>query len=246
MSTTTAQTTLLWSEQIIARTAAVGGTIVDSALPDPQLAVAPTTVASTFKRAIDLAASALGLVLLAPLLVAIAAAVRLSSPGPVLFRQIRLGRGGRPFYVLKFRTMVADAERRLGDLEAHNEAAGGVLFKIRRDPRVTPLGRFLRRTSLDELPQLINVLKGEMSLVGPRPLQLRDSYRLEALDPEAFGRRLSVAPGITGPWQVGGRSDGTEGMVRQDLEYIATWSLALDLKILARTIPVVLSCRGAC
>ena len=243
MSTTTAPPTLL-SEQI-ARI--VGGTSADQAtLPGPTLAVAPTTVASSFKRAIDITASAFGLLLLAPLMLLIAVAVRISSPGPVFFRQLRLGRGGQPFYVLKYRTMVADAERRLSELEAHNEAAGGVLFKIRRDPRVTPLGRFLRRSSLDELPQLINVLRGEMSLVGPRPLQLRDSYRLEALNPEAFVQRLSVMPGITGPWQVGGRSDGTDGMVRQDLEYIANWSLALDLKILLQTIPAVMSCRGAC
>lgn len=244
MSTTTPQTMLI-SERI-ARV--VGGTSAGQALPlpGPTLAVAPTTVASAFKRAVDLAGAGAGLVLLAPLLLAVALVVRLSSPGPVLFRQLRLGRGGRPFYVLKFRTMVADAERRLAELESHNEASGGVLFKIRRDPRVTPLGRFLRRTSLDELPQLMNVLRGDMSLVGPRPLQLRDSYRLEALDPESFARRLSVPPGITGPWQVGGRSDGTDGMVRQDLDYIACWSLALDLKILVRTIPAVLTGRGAC
>lgn len=242
MSTTTPQAMLL-SEQI-ARI--VGCPSTDQALPGPTLAVAPTTVASSFKRAIDLVASSLALAMLAPLMLMIALAVRISSPGPVLFRQLRLGRGGQPFYVLKYRTMVADAERRLHELEAHNEAAGGVLFKIRRDPRVTPLGRFLRRSSLDELPQLINVLRGEMSLVGPRPLQLRDSYRLEALDPDAFVQRLSVMPGITGPWQVGGRSDGTEGMVRQDLDYISHWSLGQDLKILVQTVPVVLSGRGAC
>lgn len=243
MSTTTTQSTLL--SEHIARMVG-GGTSEHQTLPGPSLAVAPTTMASRFKRAIDVAASALGLLMLAPLLLAIAAAVRLSSPVPVFFRQLRLGRGGQPFYVLKFRTMVADAEHRLGELEAHNEAAGGVLFKIRRDPRVTPLGRFLRRSSLDELPQLINVLRGEMSLVGPRPLQLRDSYRLEALDTEAFNQRLSVTPGITGPWQVGGRSDGTEGMIHQDLDYIESWSLTLDLKILIQTVPAVLSCRGAC
>jgi lipopolysaccharide/colanic/teichoic acid biosynthesis glycosyltransferase len=243
MSTSTSQSILL-SEQI-ARI--VGGTSKGHQdLPGPTLAVAPTTIASGFKRAIDLAASVLGLAMLAPLMLAVAAAVRLSSPGPILFRQLRLGLGGEPFYVLKFRTMVVDAERRLGELESHNEAAGGVLFKIRRDPRVTPIGRFLRRSSLDELPQLINVFRGEMSLVGPRPLQLRDSYRLEALDPESFERRLSVKPGITGPWQVGGRSDGTEGMVRQDLDYVTGWSLSRDMMILLRTIPVVLSGRGAC
>lgn len=240
---TTAPQSLLLSEQI-ARI--VGGASKDQTLPGPTLAVAPTTVASGFKRAIDLSAAALGLALLSPLLLVIALAVRFSSPGPIYFRQLRLGRGGEPFYVLKFRTMVADAERRLGELESQNEAGGGVLFKIRRDPRVTPLGRFLRRSSLDELPQLINVLRGEMSLVGPRPLQLRDSYRLEALDPHAFEQRLGVKPGITGAWQVGGRSDGTEGMVKQDLRYVADWSLALDLKILIRTIPVVLTGRGAC
>jgi lipopolysaccharide/colanic/teichoic acid biosynthesis glycosyltransferase len=246
MSTTTPQTMLI-SERI-ARI--VGGTSAGQALPlqlpGPTLAVAPTTVASAFKRAVDMAGAGVGLVLLAPVLLAVALLVRLSSPGPVLFRQLRLGRGGQPFYVLKFRTMVADAERRMAELESHNEASGGVLFKIRRDPRVTPLGRFLRRSSLDELPQLINVLRGDMSLVGPRPLQLRDSYRLEALDPEAFARRLSVPPGITGPWQIGGRSDGTDGMVRQDIDYIANWSLGLDLKILVLTIPAVLSGRGAC
>ncbi|WP_199756841.1 sugar transferase [Tautonia sociabilis] len=241
MSTTTQS--MLISEQI-ARI--VGGKASGRELPGPTLAVAPVTVASVFKRVMDVVGAGLGLVLLAPLMLAVALVVRLSSPGPILFRQLRLGRGGRPFYVLKFRTMIADAEHRLAELEARNEAAGGVLFKIRRDPRVTPLGAFLRRSSLDELPQLINVLRGDMSLVGPRPLQLRDSYRLEALDPDAFARRLSVMPGITGAWQVGGRSDGTEGMVRQDIEYITNWSLALDLKILLQTIPAVLSARGAC
>lgn len=224
----------------------IGQIVGGEALPGPTLAVAPPTIASAFKRAADLGGTAVGLVLLAPLMLLIALFVRLSSPGPIFFRQLRLGRGGQPFYVLKFRTMVEDAEHRLAELESRNEAVGGVLFKIRRDPRVTPLGRFLRRSSLDELPQLINVLRGEMSLVGPRPLQLRDSYRLEALDRAAFVQRLSVTPGITGPWQVGGRSDGTEGMVRQDVEYIDNWSLALDLKILIQTIPAVLFGRGAC
>jgi lipopolysaccharide/colanic/teichoic acid biosynthesis glycosyltransferase len=242
MSTTTTRTMLL-SEQI-ARIAV--GASAGQPLPGPTLAVAPATVASSFKRAMDVAGAAVGLVLLAPPMLLVALAVRLSSPGPALFRQLRLGRGGRPFYVLKFRTMVADAERRLDELEASNEAAGGVLFKIRRDPRVTPLGRVPRRSSLAALPQLIYVLRGEMSLVGPRPLQLRDSYRLEAMDPESFTQRLSVTPGVTGPWQVGGRSDGPAGMVRQDLDYIDNWSLALDLRILLRTIPVVLSGRGAC
>jgi lipopolysaccharide/colanic/teichoic acid biosynthesis glycosyltransferase len=213
-------------------------------LPEP-LRIAPTTTAKLFKRAMDVAGSGLGLLLLSPLLLLLAAAVRLDSPGPILFRQLRLGRGGRPFHVLKFRTMVADAERRLGDLEARNES-GGVLFKIRDDPRVTRLGRVLRQTSLDELPQLINVLRGEMSLVGPRPLQLRDSRLLEAQDAQAFATRLSVPPGITGPWQVSGRSEAADNMVQLDLDYIESWSLALDLKVLLRTIPAVLTTRGAC
>lgn len=242
MSTTAPQ---LLSEQI-ARISV--GISPGAALPatTPPLAVAPTTVASLFKRGMDAVGAGIGLVMLAPVMLAVALAVRLTSPGPILFRQLRLGRGGRPFYLLKFRTMVVDAERRLAELEARNEAAGGVLFKIRDDPRITPIGRFLRRTSLDELPQLINVLRGEMSLVGPRPLQLRDSHRLEAMDPEAFAIRLMVSPGITGPWQVGGRSDGCEGMIQQDLGYVASWSLALDLKILLQTIPAVLFGRGAC
>jgi lipopolysaccharide/colanic/teichoic acid biosynthesis glycosyltransferase len=148
--------------------------------------------------------------------------------------------------MFKFRTMVVDAERRLGDLEASNESRGGVLFKVRDDPRVTRLGRFLRRSSLDELPQLINVLRGEMSLVGPRPLQLRDSDRLRSLDPEGYTRRLQVPPGITGPWQVSGRSDvDCIRMVQLDLHYAENRSLGLDFRILAQTVLVVLSRRGA-
>src|ERR1700723_3650658 len=152
-----------------------------------------------------------GLLVLSPVLAVVALLIRLDSRGPILFRQERMGLGGRVFWCLKFRTMVPDAGQRLRDLEARNESVGGVLFKIKDDPRVTPLGRFLRSSSLDELPQLWNVLVGEMSLVGPRPLQLRDSEKLENLDPEGYARRLSVMPGITGPWQVGGRSDVDSG-----------------------------------
>jgi lipopolysaccharide/colanic/teichoic acid biosynthesis glycosyltransferase len=188
-----------------------------------------------------------GLVVLAPVLLAIALLIRLESPGRVLFRQVRRGHRGRPFRILKFRTMVADAERRLGGLEACNESAGGVLFKLRRDLRVTRLGRFLRRSSLDELPQLINVLKGEMSLVGPRPLQLRDSDRLHDADAQGYRRRLEVVPGLTGPWQVGGRSElGYEQMVELDLDYVANHSLVRDLVIIGQTIGAVLLRRGAC
>lgn len=204
-------------------------------------------VGSIAKRAIDVVGSACVLFMLLPILALVGLLIRLDSPGPILFRQRRVGLGGREFWCLKFRTMVPDAEARLRDLEARNESAGGVLFKIKDDPRVTPLGRFLRRTSLDEFPQLWNVLRGEMSLVGPRPLQLRDSERLEQADPSGYLHRLTVLPGVTGPWQVGGRSevDG-EGMLELDLGYIKHWSLANDLVILGKTVAVVFAGRGAC
>ena len=148
--------------------------------------------------------------------------------------------------MLKFRTMVVDAEQRLVDLESSNESDGGVLFKLRRDPRVTRLGSFLRRLSLDELPQLLNVLRGEMSLVGPRPLQIRDSDRLLALDPKGYERRLEVLPGVTGPWQVGGRSElNHERMVQLDVDYVENWSLARDMAIICKTFLVVLFRVGA-
>jgi lipopolysaccharide/colanic/teichoic acid biosynthesis glycosyltransferase len=202
---------------------------------------------SLVKRTIDLAGALLSLLLLAPVMLALAVLIRLDSPGPVLFRQWRRGRGGRPFRILKFRTMVVDAERRLADLENRNESAGGVLFKMRDDPRVTPLGRFLRRSSLDELPQLINVLRGEMSLVGPRPLQIRDSGRLAAANPRSYRHRLQVLPGLTGPWQVEGRSVlDYERMVELDCDYVANGSPARDLGIIARTVLVVLRGRGGC
>jgi lipopolysaccharide/colanic/teichoic acid biosynthesis glycosyltransferase len=201
---------------------------------------------SPTKRLIDIVGAFLGLVLLFPFMVLIAILVRLTSPGPILFRQLRQGQGGRPFWFFKFRTMTADAEHRLRDLEPLNEAVGGVLFKMRRDPRVTPLGCWLRRTSLDELPQLLNVLRGEMSLVGPRPLQMRDTAILEQMEPDAYARRLTVLPGLTGAWQVGGRSETDSlGMLRLDLDYIERWSLWRDLVILYRTVGVVLRGRGA-
>jgi lipopolysaccharide/colanic/teichoic acid biosynthesis glycosyltransferase len=142
--------------------------------------------------------------------------------------------------------MTVDAEQRLVDLESSNESPGGVLFKLRNDPRVTPLGAFLRRYSLDELPQLINVLLGEMSLVGPRPLQLRDSDKLLLTDPEAYHLRLQVLPGVTGPWQIGGRSDvDYSRMLELDLGYVRNWSLARDLWIICKTFVVVIRPRGA-
>ena len=199
------------------------------------------------KRALDLAGALVGLVLFSPVLLAIALLIRLDSPGPALFCQIRRGHRGRLFRMLKFRTMVADAHLRLRDLEPCNESAGGVLFKVRHDPRVTRLGRLLRRSSLDELPQLINVLKGEMSLVGPRPLQFRDSERLQAVDPRGYMRRLEVSPGLTGPWQVDGRSGlDYEQMVRLDLDYVVNRSLGRDLRIIGKTVLVVLNRQGAC
>jgi len=198
------------------------------------------------KRAVDVVGALIGLLLLSPVILAISLLIRFDSPGPALFSQLRRGYRGRLFRMLKFRTMTVDAEQRLTDLEQSNESAGGVLFKLREDPRVTRLGRFLRRYSLDELPQLINVLRGEMSLVGPRPLQLRDSDRLLALDPTGYARRLQAMPGLTGPWQIGGRSDvDYQGMVQLDLDYIENWSLGRDLSIICRTFCVVLLRRGA-
>jgi exopolysaccharide biosynthesis polyprenyl glycosylphosphotransferase len=182
-------------------------------------------------------------VLTLPLMGLIALAIRLTSPGPVLFRQQRSGLHGRPFNMLKFRTMVTNAEQLKQELEALNEMSGPV-FKLSNDPRVTRVGRFLRRWSLDELPQLFNVLRGEMSLVGPRPLPVAE---VERFDDPADRRRLSVKPGLTCLWQVGGRNEVRcfKDWVRLDLEYIDHWSLWLDLKILARTIPAVLRGTGA-
>jgi lipopolysaccharide/colanic/teichoic acid biosynthesis glycosyltransferase len=198
------------------------------------------------KRIVDVAGAVAGLLLLAPVMLLISLLIRLDSRGPVFFLQERRGHRGRLFRMLKFRTMAMDAEERLAELERDNESAGGVLFKLRDDPRVTRLWRFLRRSSLDELPQLINVLRGEMSLVGPRPLQLRDSQRLSAVDPQGYARRLQTKPGLTGPWQVAGRSDlDYLQMVELDLDYVANWSLRVDLRIITQTFLVVLRGGGA-
>jgi exopolysaccharide biosynthesis polyprenyl glycosylphosphotransferase len=193
------------------------------------------------KRTFDVVGATVLLILLSPLLAAIWAAVRMTSRGPALFHSIRQGIGERPFACLKFRTMYADAEHRQGDLEALNEASGA-LFKIRDDPRTTRVGRLLRRFSLDELPQLVNVLRGEMSLVGPRPLPERDFEQLQ----EWHRKRYLVLPGITGLWQVSGRSElDFDDLVHLDFIYLEHWSLALDLTILLKTIPAVLTRRGA-
>jgi len=192
------------------------------------------------KSIIDKVAALFGLILLTPLLIVIAILVKVSSPGPVFFRQTRIGREGKAFRVWKFRTMYTDAEQRLASLMHYNES-DGLLFKMKNDPRVTPIGRWLRRTSLDELPQLINVLVGEMSLVGPRPLPAEDGDFMGDVR-----RRLLVRPGITGLWQVSGRSDlSWDDAVRLDLYYVDNWSLTFDLVILWRTIWAVLQSKGA-
>ena len=194
------------------------------------------------KRAMDVLFTVLGLLLIWPVLLAVAIAVKLDSPGPVLFRQRRAGVGGRPFEILKFRTMVANADALKASLQHLNEYPDARLFKIKKDPRITRIGGFLRKSSLDELPQLWNVLCGDMSLVGPRPCVPEElaHYAPHHLE------RLFVVPGLTGPWQVSGRNDVTdfEEVVRMDREYIRSWSLTRDLSILLKTIPVVLG-RGA-
>ncbi len=193
------------------------------------------------KRTFDVVGSTVLLLMLSPLLVTITLAVRLTSRGPIFFRSVRRGIGQRPFACLKFRTMHSNAEERQEDLEELNEASGA-LFKIRDDPRLTPVGRLLRRFSLDELPQLVNVLRGEMSLVGPRPLPERDYAMLE----DWHRKRYLVLPGITGLWQVSGRSElDFDDLVHLDFLYLERWSLALDLTILLKTIPAVISRRGA-
>jgi lipopolysaccharide/colanic/teichoic acid biosynthesis glycosyltransferase len=193
------------------------------------------------RRSIEVALTALLLVPAAPLAGLIAIVVRLTSAGPALYRQTRCGQDGRPFVLLKFRTMCVDAEQQQAALLARNEMTPPV-FKLRTDPRVTRAGAFLRRSSLDELPQLINVLKGEMALVGPRPMRQEEIGQLAP----AHRRRLLVKPGITGLWQVRGRNElDVSEWLKLDLEYVDHASLWLDLKILLQTIPAVLSGRGA-
>jgi exopolysaccharide biosynthesis polyprenyl glycosylphosphotransferase len=193
------------------------------------------------KRSFDVVVSVVLLFLLAPLLLVIALAVSLSSRGPVIYRSIRPGIGGTPFACFKFRTMRTGADQLQADLESLNEASGA-LFKIRHDPRLTPVGRLLRRYSLDELPQLVNVVLGQMSLVGPRPLPQRDFDQLE----EWHKKRYLVLPGMTGLWQVSGRAElDFDDLVRLDFLYLERWSIGLDLTILLKTIPAVVARRGA-
>jgi exopolysaccharide biosynthesis polyprenyl glycosylphosphotransferase len=207
------------------------------------IAIQPRSIGARIaKRAIDVAGAIVGLVLAAPIMFAVWLAVRLSSPGPAIFVQERCGLGGRTFRFYKFRTMVADAEDRKAGLVHLNEMKGPV-FKMQRDPRCTRLGAVLRKWSLDELPQLWNVLRGEMSLVGPRPPTPDEVERYSAHQLQ----RLSVVPGITGLWQVSGRNDLPDfnTWIELDLDYARTWSLWLDVRILLQTIVVVILARGA-
>jgi exopolysaccharide biosynthesis polyprenyl glycosylphosphotransferase len=195
------------------------------------------------KQIVDFIGALFLLIALSWLFVILAILIKLTSPGPVFFRQQRSGLNGSPFTLYKFRTMVTNAEQFKHELEAMNEMSGPV-FKVTNDPRVTPFGKWLRRYSLDELPQLFNVLRTEMSLVGPRPLPVDEVKRFENL---AHRRRLSVKPGLTCLWQISGRNQISDfkDWVRLDLEYIDNWSLWLDLKILVRTIPAVFIGTGA-
>ncbi|MGD8792123.1 MAG: undecaprenyl-phosphate glucose phosphotransferase [Anaerolineae bacterium] len=210
----------------------------------PMIGVKEISIGSSellFKRVMDVVISAVGIILLLPLFVLIGTAIKLDSSGPVFFRQIRVGKGERLFACFKFRSMHVDAEEQKGRLADRNEA-DGVFFKIRNDPRITKVGRMLRRTSLDELPQLFNVLMGHMSLVGPRPAPPAEVQRYLPW----HKRRLEVAPGMTGLWQVSGRSELTfDEMVLLDLYYIENWSPMLDVQIMLRTVPTVITGEGA-
>ena len=199
-------------------------------------------IAQVVKRVVDIVGSLVGLCLLSPLFFVVALAVRATSKGPVFFAQERFGHRRRLFRMYKFRSMVSNAPELMAELEAQNEASGPI-FKIRHDPRITPLGRFLRASSLDELPQLWNVLIGNMSLVGPRPMSVRD---VSLFSEATLMRRFTVKPGITGLWQVSGRSTvGFEKWIQLDFDYIDSWSLTLDFQILARTVRAVVKGTGA-
>jgi len=201
----------------------------------------PFTYQTTLKRLLDVVLASLGLIASLPLWLLIAIAIRLDSPGPAIFVQERVGLHGSRFRFYKFRSMYLDAERRLGELQAHNEISGPV-FKMRSDPRVTRVGGWLRRTSLDELPQLFNVLKGDMSLVGPRPPLPNEVEQYRPTD----AVRLNVKPGLTCLWQIRGRSNvGFDEWMELDREYVHNISLVLDLRILVATVGAVLSMRGA-
>jgi exopolysaccharide biosynthesis polyprenyl glycosylphosphotransferase len=212
----------------------------------PTLRVEPPLLSGwdyRLKRCLDFFGALFGLIILSPLFILVAIAIKLSSPGPVFFRQERIGLQGKVFLMWKFRTMVVNASQLQEELEAKNQTKDGIMFKIKRDPRVIPLGHFLRHSSIDELPQLFNVLVGQMSLVGPRPLPLRDVERFQPW----HHIRHQVLPGITGLWQISGRSDieDFDDAARLDLYYIDNWSLNLDLDILVETARIVLFNKGA-
>ena len=197
-----------------------------------------------FKRSLDIFGASMGLLLLSPILLLVMLAIKLDSPGPVIFRQRRVGLNGKDFEMYKFRSMTVDAEARQAELWALNEMKDGPIFKLKNDPRITRVGRFIRRTSLDEFPQLVNILLGQMSLVGPRPPLPSEVVHYT---PEQH-QRLSVVPGATGLWQVSGRSgiDSFKTMVHLDLEYIRNWSLRSDWLILFKTVRVMLKMEGSC
>ncbi len=222
----------------------LGGVDVEAINGIPLIGIKQITLTglnAAVKRAFDLSLAAIGMVLIAPVWLLIALAIRLDSPGPIFFRQERAGRHGKPFTCFKFRSMFIGAEAAVDQLRDKNEASGP-LFKIKDDPRCTRVGRFIRRTSLDELPQLINVFRGEMSMVGPRPGLPAEVARSQ----EWHNKRLEVLPGITGLWQVSGRSDlSFDEMVLLDIYYAENWSLGADLRILLRTVPQVLFGDGA-
>jgi lipopolysaccharide/colanic/teichoic acid biosynthesis glycosyltransferase len=230
------------TERSLAHAPAIRGRIASRGVVFAPVGQAPQGLGAACKRALDVAVGGALLVVVAPALLITAAAVRLDSPGPVLIGQDRVGRGLRPFRIYKFRSMVADAEQMRESLQHLNEAEGPT-FKIRNDPRLTRIGSFLRRSSLDELPQLWNVVRGEMSLVGPRP-PFAHEVEHDMLRQRA---RLRFSPGMTGLWQVSGRSNlNYEAMVRLDLRYVRGWSFLNDLRILLQTIPVVITGKGAC
>ncbi|WP_233355916.1 sugar transferase [Henriciella aquimarina] len=200
---------------------------------------------SMAKRAIDIILSFSALIFVLPLMLIIGLMVKLTDGGPMLFAQRRIGRDGKEFYCLKFRTMVTDAQKRLDDLLAKDPVAArewNTERKLTNDPRITPFGAFLRKSSLDELPQLINILKGEMSIVGPRPIQRAEAVKYG----DKFDFYLSTRPGLTGLWQVSGRSDTSyDERVNMDVRYVTDWSVSNDIKIIAMTVPAILASRGA-
>jgi exopolysaccharide biosynthesis polyprenyl glycosylphosphotransferase len=205
------------------------------------LSVRSKPMQSAFKRLFDIVASFSALVLLSPLLLVFGAIIRFTSRGPVLFRQQRVGRHAKAFHMLKFRSMVVNAEELKAKLMAQNEQSGPV-FKMKRDPRITRVGRFIRKYSIDELPQLLNVLRGEMSIVGPRPAVPSEVARYDAWQ----RRRLSVRPGLTCVWQVSGRNEiSFEEWMYLDMQYIDHWSFAQDFQLILKTLPVVVTGRGA-